>query len=606
MEDDSVDIEDSDGFVEDDDIGDRELELLTIINESAVGSFLPWAIDLLSLILQLELTRAMSPCIIWIPNIHNLTRRESMVLSLGLFVNDLSRDWERCSTQKILVIASTHLPQKVDPGLIAPNKLNTCIKIRRLLSPQERKHFFTLSYTKGFHLEKKMFHTHGLGANVQDLAALTNEALSISIAQKKEIIYTNTIRSVLHRQTWYLRSRVRPIRGREMLFYQIGRAVAQNVFLSKCLIDPISIYLKRISPDDGDSYLYKWYFELGTSIKKLTRLLYILSCSAGSIAQDLWSLSGPDEKNRITSYRLVENDYDLVHGLLELEGALVGPLWTEKDCSQFDNDRVTLLLRPKPRNPLDMIQNGVRSIFDLRLIYQQYDTGWLEKDGEDVLHLIAWSPRIWRPLDFVFDWIKDMGFIPLARLFQGGRMSYYERDEYEDDEENKYEENDSEFLQRGTAQYRIRDIFSKEQGLFRGRRFLWDPGDPLSSLFNDSPSPYVLSHEEFSVGKEILKKLRLIYEGDPPTPEHPPKSVRADWFITNTQEKDFEFWKRRKRWLKTCSSLSNGFFRSNNPSEYYQYLSNLFLSNRRLFDQMTKTLLRKRWLFPDEMKIGFM
>ncbi|QHO59008.1 Acetyl-coenzyme A carboxylase carboxyl transferase subunit beta [Arachis hypogaea] len=51
----------------------------------------------------------------------------------------------------------------------------------------------------------------------------------------------------------------------------------------------------------GDSYLYKWYFELGTSMKELTILLYLLSCSAGSVAQDLWSLPGPDEKNGITS-----------------------------------------------------------------------------------------------------------------------------------------------------------------------------------------------------------------------------------------------------------------------------------------------------------------
>ena len=45
-------------------------------------------------------------------------------------------------------------------------------------------------------------------------------------------------------------------------------------------------------------------------------------------------------------------------GLLEVEGTLVGSSWPEKDCSQFDNDRVALLLQPEPRNPLDMIQNG--------------------------------------------------------------------------------------------------------------------------------------------------------------------------------------------------------------------------------------------------------
>ncbi|XP_074357910.1 uncharacterized protein LOC141697423 [Apium graveolens] len=84
-------------------------------------------------------------------------------------------------------------------------------------------------------------------------------------------------------------------------------------------------------------------------MKKLMILLYLLSCSAGSVAQDLWSLPGPDEKNGITFYGLVENDSDLVHGLLQVEGALVGSSRTEKDCSQFDNDRVTLLLRPELR-----------------------------------------------------------------------------------------------------------------------------------------------------------------------------------------------------------------------------------------------------------------
>lgn len=120
-----------------------------------------------------------------------------------------------------------------------------------------------------------------------------------------------------------------------MVFYQIGRAVAQNVLLSNCPIDPISIYMKKKSCKEGDSYLYKWYFELGTSMKKLTILLYLLSCSAGSVAQDLWSSPGPDEKNGITSYGFVENDSDLVHRLLllEVEGALVGSSRTENAVS---------------------------------------------------------------------------------------------------------------------------------------------------------------------------------------------------------------------------------------------------------------------------------
>ena len=151
--DDSDDIDDS---YDSDDIDrdlDMELELLTMMNTLTMD-MMP-EIDRFYITFQFELAKAMSPCIIWIPNIHDLDVNESNYLSLGLLVNYLSRDCERCSTRNILVIASTHIPQKVDPALIAPNKLNTCIKIRRLLISQQRKHFFTLSYTRGFHLEKK-------------------------------------------------------------------------------------------------------------------------------------------------------------------------------------------------------------------------------------------------------------------------------------------------------------------------------------------------------------------------------------------------------------------------------------------------------------------
>ncbi|PHT40442.1 hypothetical protein CQW23_19296 [Capsicum baccatum] len=111
-----------------------------------------------------------------------------------------------------------------------------------------------------------MFHTNGfgsitMGSNARDLVELTNEVLSISITQKKSIIDTNTIRSALHRQTWDLRSQVRLVKDHRILFYQIGRVVAQNVLLSNFPIDPISIYMKKKSCNEGDSYLYKWSFQ---------------------------------------------------------------------------------------------------------------------------------------------------------------------------------------------------------------------------------------------------------------------------------------------------------------------------------------------------------
>nr|YP_007476091.1 hypothetical chloroplast RF21 [Dasypogon bromeliifolius]YP_007476109.1 hypothetical chloroplast RF21 [Dasypogon bromeliifolius]AEZ48738.1 hypothetical chloroplast RF2 [Dasypogon bromeliifolius]AGE93155.1 hypothetical chloroplast RF21 [Dasypogon bromeliifolius]AGE93175.1 hypothetical chloroplast RF21 [Dasypogon bromeliifolius] len=595
---DDIHIDDSDDIHIDDDL---DTELLTMTN--VLTMYMTPKIDRFDITLQFELAKAMSPCIIWIPNIHDLYVNESNYLSLGLLENSLSRDCERCSTRNILVIASTHIPQKVDPALIAPNKLNTCIKIRRLLIPQQRKHFFLLSYTRGFHLEKKMFHTNGfgsitMGSNARDLVALINEALSISITQKKSIIETNTIRSALHRQTWDLRSQVRSVQDQGILFYQIGRAVAQNVLLSNCPIDPIPIYMKKKSCKEGDSYLYKWYFELGTSMKKLTILLYLLSCSAGSVAQDLWSSPGPDEKNGITSYGygFVENDSDLVHGLLEVEGALVGSSRTEKDCSQFN--RVTLLLRSEPRNQLDMMQNGSCSIVDQRFLYEKYESEFEEGEGavdpqqieEDLFDHIVWAPRIWRPFGNLFDCIErptELGFPYWTGSFGGKRIIYHKEDELQ--------ENDSEFLQSGTMQYQTRDRSSKEQGFFQISQFIWDPADPFFFLFKDQPFVSVFSRREFFADEEMSKGL-ITSQTNPPT------SIYKRWFVKNTQEKHFELLIHHQRWLRTNSSLSNGSFRSNTLSESYQYLSNLFLSNGTLLDQMTKTLLRKRWLFPDEMK----
>nr|YP_010375038.1 hypothetical protein RF2 [Pontederia hastata]YP_010375056.1 hypothetical protein RF2 [Pontederia hastata]QXU58559.1 hypothetical protein RF2 [Pontederia hastata]QXU58579.1 hypothetical protein RF2 [Pontederia hastata]QXU58645.1 hypothetical protein RF2 [Pontederia hastata]QXU58665.1 hypothetical protein RF2 [Pontederia hastata] len=601
---DDIDIDDSDDInIDDSDNIDDDLdtELLTMTN--VLTMYMTPKIDQFDITLQFELAKAMSPCIIWIPNIHDLYMTESNYLSLGLLENYLSRDCERYSTRNILVIASTHIPQKVDPALIAPNKLNTCIKIRRLLIPQQRKHFFILSYTRGFHLEKKMFHTNGfgsitMGSNARDLVALINEALSISITQKKSIIETNTIRSALHRQTWDLRSQVRSVQDHGILFYQIGRAVAQNVLLSNCPIDPISIYMKKKSCKEGDSYLYKWYFELGTSMKKLTILLYLLSCSAGSVAQDLWSSPGADEKNWITSYGLVENDSDLVHGLLEVEGALVGSSRTEKDCSQFDNNRVTLLLRSEPRNQLDMMQKGSCSIVDQRFRYEKYESEFEEGEGtvdpqqieEDLFNHIVWAPRIWCPCGNLFDCIErptELGFPYLAGSFWGKRIIYHKEDELQ--------ENDSEFLQSGTMQYQTRDRSSKEQGFFRISQFIWDPADPFFFLFKDQPFVSVFSRREFFADEEMPKGL-ITSQANPPT------SIYKRWFIKNTQEKHFELLIHRQRWLISNSSLSNGSFRSNTLSESYQYLSNLFLSNGTLLDQMTKTVLTKGWLFPDEMK----
>ena len=168
-----------------------------------------------------------------------------------------------------------------------------------------------------------------------------------------------------------------------------------------------------------------------------------------------------------------QNDSDLVHGLLEVkvEGTLGRSSWIEKDCSQFDNDRVTLLLQPKPRNPIGMMHNGSCSIVDQKFLCEQYELKFKEREGEGVLDRNVLR-RIYSITQFVlleygalraflFDCIEnpnELGFPYLERSFWSKRIIY--------DEEDRLQENGSEFLQNGTMEYQTRDRSSKEQDFF--------------------------------------------------------------------------------------------------------------------------------------------
>ncbi|KAL3522696.1 hypothetical protein ACH5RR_015530, partial [Cinchona calisaya] len=74
---DDIYIDDSDDIDRD---LDTELELLTMMNVLTMD-MMP-EIDQFYITLEFELAKAMSPCKIWIPNIHDLDVNESIYLSL--------------------------------------------------------------------------------------------------------------------------------------------------------------------------------------------------------------------------------------------------------------------------------------------------------------------------------------------------------------------------------------------------------------------------------------------------------------------------------------------------------------------------------------------
>ncbi|KAF3455704.1 hypothetical protein FNV43_RR00346 [Rhamnella rubrinervis] len=245
---------------------------------------------------------------------------------------------------------SQFCPYKVSKTVkdFAPGLLGRCVP-RPLAEWQELERNMFLD-NKGFLIDDSDDIDHDLDTELELLTIMN--ALTMDMMAKIDRFYI-TLQFEL--------AKVISVQDHGILFYHTGRVVPQNVLLSNCSIDPISIYMKKKSCNEGDSYLYKWYFELGTHMKKLMRLLSLLSCSAGSVAQDLWSLPGLNEKNGITSYGLVENDSDLVHSLLEVEGALI-------------------------------------------FLYEQYELEFEEGEGEGVLNPqrieedlfnhIVWAPRI--------------------------------------------------------------------------------------------------------------------------------------------------------------------------------------------------------------------
>nr|YP_010471525.1 hypothetical protein RF2 [Gastrodia flexistyla]UVG40864.1 hypothetical protein RF2 [Gastrodia flexistyla] len=518
-----------------DDIYIKNINMLTMSTASNL--------DQLGLILQFELAKEISPCIIWIPNIHYLQMSELnyFYIGVGILDNYLFGDIERSSLGKILVIASTQIPKKVDPVLIDTNRFNICIKIRGLILSQQLKQFFIISYTKGFYFENKMFRSNKNKINTDsftmiDLITIINEVLSLSITRNSYNIEMNTIISAYHIINWNYISKIISIKKNDILLYQIGRAFINNIFIRNFILDPISIYMKNKSYIRWNYSLYKWYLEFGTSIKKLTILFYIFSCSAGLIAKDLFYLYEDEGSNKIILYEFLDNEFYIVKGLLQLEGDvsiyLPNFFGIERELHNFYNNKITLFNRLKLiywQEWFDVIKDKLFSIIYNQFIFikknyeLEFDNNIYEgkfsncnKFENDSVQNITWAPSIEQLCDNIYYFIK-IG---------------------------------SEYLK---YQLRIKYIFSEEY---------------LKVL--------IVSQTNF------------------------PAYTSKRWFRNIKKLKNLDFLIYNQRFI-----IINRFLYISNALtlyESYQYLLNIFLSNRLLFYKLRKYLLINKWIFSDEIK----
>ncbi|KAH6559227.1 hypothetical protein KP509_1Z020600 [Ceratopteris richardii] len=269
-----------------------------------------------------EIAREMSPCTLWIQDIHELNINRSYnkleadpKFLLCQILNRISHKLNNFNIRKNVVTATTHVPARIDP---------TSFNGR-----QRHKEFSILLRIKGFKLEtnpslieSNVSGTY-TGYSKQDLFFLANEALLIGTFKRKKFFCSNVIQLALHRQ----HSAVSDM-GHEMesdsewkiSSYKIAEATLKN-----SLIDT---YLTNISFIGRDAlkmrfyYLSNWYVEPSrneSTIDEFTVFSHLLRILAELVAHDSFQIQMDMRKkeNFIVIDKLVENDLNLACGVLE-------------------------------------------------------------------------------------------------------------------------------------------------------------------------------------------------------------------------------------------------------------------------------------------------
>nr|BAT70093.2 hypothetical protein Ycf2 [Takakia lepidozioides] len=521
--------------------------------------------------LILELAEKMSPCIIWIQNIHelNVNRLTQNVESdptflLGILLKYFQTDFVSNEARSLVVIGSTHLPEEVDPALISPNRLDRLLNIRMLNILQRQREFPILLRSKNLYLENEAsclseFGYGTLGFNARDLAAFVNEISLIGVTQNQAVIQTNTIRLAFHRQAsgfTYTDNEMGFGQNFGILFYKVGKAVIQNILIKNYHRNPL--YIGNDLWRKKKYYLSKCYLESSIfepAIKEFTILPHVLGCLAGSAARDSWFISGDKPDNWISLDRYAEDDSHLAYGILE--SLLVEFPWLEISRRNNIDKKKELTLQFQTRNPLHMIQKGFFSIANKKCIHTQKEslpnkfvsertTHYKEK----LYHLTsntAWAPRISR-LSFIrsnlFDWIKRSNEFEVAynyRLSKGKErrnsnglqedFQFCRIVQHKTKEQLPYERILSRIRRRNVQELesQLEEILLEEQfvilGFYRlskeyrmeyqlsNKPMLFIGGrflwDPTSSL--SQIRQFVFSRQELFVDEEMLRRLYVTY-----------------------------------------------------------------------------------------------
>nr|QUG10266.1 Ycf2 [Hymenophyllum barbatum] len=574
------------------------------------------------------IAKEMSPCTIWIQDIHELNvhrlyhRLEANPgFLLCLTLRSISYERKTSCIHNNLVIASTHVPSKVDPALIAPNRLNQLINFRKSNRRQRREDLSILLRFKGFEIEANSSLLEGIdyltmGYSKRDFSYFANGTLLISTSRKsRRAIYNDTIELALHRQN----SIVTCIGNENQfsseyrtLLYKIGKSVLKNDWI----INPYTgiLFINDNKLKKRFYHLYNWYLEPSiteSTIKEFTIFPYILVPLAGLAARDCWKMDIKHEENAILIDKIEENDFNLACGILEI-------LSKNFLCSEFG--RSTSQKKSFPFVSLidrNFYSNIIYSSYFSRLTKKGVSNDLRKKQSnktdsiiKEVLREIAWSPKVWH-----FSFQRSGSFESIRLLSESNSLDNlilfyrnqdqipqrdFELNRFKDSENNFYNkkgylfgynrslgvvrkreitrlENQLDnillrerFLGLGISdsynQYETQLNQSHEPILFLGKRFVWDPA---RSIYSDLNSSFL--HRNLLAQQELVRRLYITYGIRREREKHFP----------NQREKDFFLYRGYDR--KSITDLSNK--QSNNFSlseelnfEYIREVQSMYIN----------------------------
>nr|QBK35515.1 hypothetical protein Ycf2 [Taxus floridana] len=491
-------------------------------------------------VLALQLAKLMSPCVIWIPDIHEMDDFVFHTTVLGELLGDpplMDEDEEESIQQNIVVIASTHIPKKLDPFLISPpyrkRRFDTFINTKMCPASHREKEFTLLLRDKGLYLKKEwnsdnFFGLMTSGFNTRDMAKLANYVWRLGIILNTSVIDDDITGYALYRSRWAC-SNYDFYSG--TLPYKIGKAIIQNkLTYPKHFLD-----LKREFLSARAYFLFEWYLEpsiAGTAVKELTIFYHIVGCLAGSVAQDCWFTSESNRENWTPLSDIIANDFTLASNLLQslLEEFPGGEIFR----GNYDKNNITIA----PYFKRDMMQKGLSAQLDELVLFKELKYSYI---GELGSRLVC-SPRTWR-FTFLrsnrFDHKKDITlenhFLDYLRLFgefqkRPTRLSsfFWVKFLASRDPIDIYQDSKNVPRRKIAAFWEARSLYNKFQrlGIYKfdteedateykpldtpiiyfGRRFLWDP---VSIRFQNKHVAFLRA--DLFVPRELVKRIYITY-----------------------------------------------------------------------------------------------